>query len=76
MSAVDMLQVSMHEATGFGEHLRALRHQKGLTLRELATRVGLDFSLLVNLRLGVHSPFSAKMHGLVTAKVHNWHGGR
>jgi len=46
MSAVVMLQVSMHEATGFGEHVRALRHQKGLTLRELATRVSLDFSYL------------------------------
>lgn len=46
MLAAVMLQVSMHEATGLGEHLRALRHQKGLTLRELATRVSLDFSYL------------------------------
>jgi len=36
----------MHDETGFGERLRLLRHQKGLTLRELATRVSLDFSYL------------------------------
>jgi HTH-type transcriptional regulator, competence development regulator len=41
-----MLQIGMVDEAGFGARVRLLRHEKGLTLRELAKRVDLDFSYL------------------------------
>jgi transcriptional regulator with XRE-family HTH domain len=53
----------------FGEHLRRLRHEAGLTLRGLAEAAGLDFTYLSKIENGrvAYTPSTAKIRALAGA---------
>src|SRR5437879_1148370 len=50
-----------------GDRLRAARQRKGLSLRELASRVGVSASLLSQLENGKSQASVTTLHALVTA---------
>jgi transcriptional regulator with XRE-family HTH domain len=55
-------------ATGFGEHLRALRKGAGLSQRELAARAGIDFTYLSKIENGrVDPPGETTLRALARA---------
>lgn len=51
----------------FGVRLRELRRQQGLTQRELASRVHLDFTYLSKIENGADVPGEAAVHRLADA---------
>ena len=46
----------MAESEGFGERVRALRKEQGITQRELSQQIGLDFTYLSKIETGALPP--------------------
>ena len=47
---------TLKNITSFGEHLRNLREQKGLTLKNVAESIGIDTSLLAKIERNERQP--------------------
>ena len=66
ISLFQMAVFGMEEARKFGARLRELRKQAGMSLRELADRVGIDFTYLSKIENGAMPPPSEKVLSLLT----------
>lgn len=51
----------------FGEHLRRLRRERGLTQEELADRAGMHFTYIGQIERGVRNPSLVNLYKLTKA---------
>lgn len=52
------------KTTSLGEQLRSLRTERGLTLKEVSTKVGIDTSLLAKIERNERQPNKQVLHDL------------
>jgi transcriptional regulator with XRE-family HTH domain len=61
----DVVRAARPDYPEIGEHLRAARHQRGLSLRELAERLGVSPSLISQIERGRANPSVSTLYQIV-----------